>query len=388
MIWFAHRKVIYTTEHGRFEWTRPTREQGKNWKVWNWDNCTVSLAKPSPDRTLVVVRSSANKNSRYMGDRPVRIRFMLGFEVKEVLSGNKPVVEKAGDGWDGPRDRYVIQLRGRPSVESPVSDGYWIWVYDDDTSGKEVLERLLMGITSPLGSDDGGVVDGTHPSGSVFKVNDASGAGEIIPVIYQPAVDSLKNFVREVHCKRTEAGDEIEVTLIFENEHLQRTQGADKAYRFARKDLFFGREKDVESFRIRLDERGRPSHFIFPGIYSKLYDGSGGLVERDMQSDDVHGDAGKRDAAPLRPIKHCFLNRDHPIVFVNTSNHAMAEDDANNRLWKWEYVPWEEDGTLEFGRHSRREVEAMFPPPPFRGIPKLIIFDIGNRLWRRIKRLK
>ena len=46
------------------------------------------------------------------------------------------------------------------------------------------------------------------------------------------------------------------------------------------------------------------------------------------------------------------------MVFVNTSNHAMAEHDANHELWKWEYVPglmdylnrWMKDLSIQYFR--------------------------------------
>jgi hypothetical protein len=42
----------------------------------------------------------------------------------------------------------------------------------------------------------------------------------MIPVIYQPAIDSWKNFVREIHCHRVDS-NEFEVTILFNNEHLR-----------------------------------------------------------------------------------------------------------------------------------------------------------------------
>jgi hypothetical protein len=47
---------------------------------------------------------------------------------------------------------------------------------------------------------------------------------DFVPIIYQPAVDSLKNFVREVHCAkiiRRDSSVDIEVSLVFNNEELR-----------------------------------------------------------------------------------------------------------------------------------------------------------------------
>jgi hypothetical protein len=34
-------------------------------------------------------------------------------------------------------------------------------------------------------------------------------------------------------------------------------------------------------------------------------------------------------------VKYYFMDWNHPVVFFNTSNHAMAEHDTNDRVWKW-----------------------------------------------------
>jgi hypothetical protein len=52
----------------------------------------------------------------------------------------------------------------------------------------------------------------------------------------------------------------------------------------------------------------------------------------------------------------------HPIIFINTSNHAMSEHDTNHRLWKWEYIAWQKDGPIEFGERSREEIDNSFKP--------------------------
>jgi len=61
-----------------------------------------------------------------------------------------------------------------------------------------------------------------------------------------------------------------------------------------------------------------------------------------------------------RPISHYFMDYQHPIVFVNTSNHAMAEHDANPRLWKWEYVPGIEDCPVTLGSMTRKQIDDYF----------------------------
>jgi hypothetical protein len=50
----------------------------------------------------------------------------------------------------------------------------------------------------------------------------------------------------------------------------------------------------------------------------------------------------------------------HPVIFVNTSNHALAPHDNNHDLWKWEYVPWIEKIPINLGIKTRQETEEFF----------------------------
>ena len=50
----------------------------------DWDHCTIRLARTLKNELITVVRSKTNKNSRYMGNKPVELRFMLGFDVSRV----------------------------------------------------------------------------------------------------------------------------------------------------------------------------------------------------------------------------------------------------------------------------------------------------------------
>ena len=59
-------------------------------------------------------------------------------------------------------------------------------------------------------------------------------------------------------------------------------------------------------------------------------------------------------------VKYNFQDTNHPVIFVNTSNHALAPHDNNHDLWKWEYVPWSEKIPIKSGSKSRQEVESFF----------------------------
>ena len=171
----------------------------------------------------------------------------------------------------------------------------------------------------------------------------------IIPAIYQPAIDSWKNFLREVHCHQHGA-NELEVTLLFNNEELRKHALANRLYEWLR-SVLWKRTIDVETFRIIMDKRV-PENFRFEGIYSG---------ESDIQEDDVHGAKPYlNENVPAHKIKYYFSNERHPIVFINTSNHAMSEHDTNHQLWKWEYTGWEKDTSIVTGKKSRKQIERSF----------------------------
>ena len=131
---------------------------------------------------------------------------------------------------------------------------------------------------------------------------------KIIPVIYQPAIDSWKNFVREIHCYRVN-NDELEVTILFNNEHLREHAILNPVYEWLR-SLFYGRIIDIETFRIILAEKV-PENFEFKGIYS---------LDNNVEEDEIHGDKPNSfGKVPMDKIKYYFASTYHPIVFINTS---------------------------------------------------------------------
>jgi hypothetical protein len=97
-----------------------------------------------------------------------------------------------------------------------------------------------------------------------------------------------------------------------------------------------------------------PENFEFKGIYS---------VDNNVEEDEIHGDKpNSYGKVPIHKIKYYFVSTYHPIVFVNTANHAMAEYDTNHAIWKWEYVCWEKDSPVVFGNKSREEINKSFRP--------------------------
>jgi hypothetical protein len=332
-VWFSHREKIYEVENGEFRCTDKK-------KVWNWDHCTISLARGYKDNQLIgVVRSSSNTNSKYMGDIPVNVRYMLGFAIKTV---SEPKIEKASE-WGGSGDRSILQL----------SPDHWIWDWAEEGANvkKSHIYELYEDISKELANQ-------TIASDNIFKV-DVETKPDIVPVIYQPAVDSLKNFVREIHCarlpeERKDGSYVIEVTLIFNNEELRKHsyEGFLNPIYEKIRNVLHGRIMDIESFKMVINPNTDDISLIFKGIYSDYPNKS-----HTIKDDNIHGDT--KDV-PDRSVRYYLQDKKHPVIFINTSNHAMAEDDNNRRLWKWEYIPWVKDKPVIFGDKCRKDIDQKF----------------------------
>lgn len=333
--WFSHREEKWHVEKETFSWTREKQ-------VWDWDSCTIGLVRTTSDNKLkIVVRSKTESYSEYMGEKNVTLRFMLGFDVTKVSEPqSEPYVARKykPEKKEGPKERWVFQL----------DDDHWIWQWapkEGDLHSSPVyrlFERVRDEISSP-----------SLTGHNIFEVDVESQGDKYIPVIYQPAVDALKNFVREIHCAELPSTQdeyqEIEVSIIFNNEQLRDHAIANEFYERFRL-FFWGRTLDIETFRILVPKEINDKKFVFKLIYSD---------DAQLNVDDKHGDP---PIAPKRRIKYFFVNQNHPVVFVNTSNHAMAEHDTNDRLWKWEYIPWAADAPIKLGNKTRKKINREFKP--------------------------
>jgi hypothetical protein len=323
-----------------FHWTDSS-------ELWDWDNCSVAAVKISENKTRIVIRSSHNVRSNYRKKR-VKLKYMLGFDVTKIHipkseKYHQPPKHNVKNKVYGPlRERWVFQ----------IDNDYWIWQWAEDRKTLEesevykLYEMLIKVQSTPYSGKK-----------SIFK--DTARKEEdnpnytIIPVIYQPAIDSWKNFVREIHCHIV-SSYELEVTILFNNENLREHATLNPIYEWFR-SWFYGRVIDVETFRIILIEK-IPENFELKGIYSG---------DNDLEQDDIHGD--KPDSygkVPLHKIKYYFVSTSHPIVFINTANHAMSEHDTNHSIWKWEYTCWEKDSPIIYGQKSREKIDKSFRPIP------------------------
>lgn len=336
-IWYSVREKVWDTSSGKLKWT------GKS-QVWDWDKCTVGLARSSDDTLKLIVRSNNLKHSGYMG-KDVNLRYMMGFDVtniKEPVKDTYIARNYSNDPQDriGPKDRWVLEL----------NDEHWIWHWTDaeNNSGISAIHEIYRQISNEL---DNQQLNGDN----IFDASIDDLPDEIIPVIYQPAVDSLRNFVREVYIHKNNlanGGQEAEITLLFETEELRKNSFrgiVNSVYEIFRR-LRYGRTMDIETFKLHIPKDTANMEFTFENIYSNTH----GLAE-----DSIHGD---RPQAPRRNVKYYLGNHSHPVVFINTSNHAMAELDCNHEMWKWEYIPWLKDSPVKLGDMSRIDIEKGFKP--------------------------
>ena len=392
LVWFSHLEkeyqVVYIGPKKLFQWkeTEPP-------KIWDWDNCTVSRAKVLSDgKVRIVIRSKTNRNSDYMGRIPVELRYMLGIDIASI---SEPYSEPY-DLASSKRQKLPVSAKkiSHKRLVCKLDEKYWIWQWtkkDIDIKSSQVY-RLYEDIKGFLeearimkNSNSDQITNDSNKG--IFKVylDERVEVNDIVPVIYQPAIDSLKNFLREVHCVKLVGHDSsvnVEVSLLFNNEELRQHKYLNKIYTKIRL-ILYGRTQDVETFKIHLtknkddesqkgmtndnmmneednaksgnkeinkNKRNSNNYFTFEGIYSGQYD---------IEYDTIHLD---KPPPPKRNIEYYFLNHYHPIVFVNTANHAMSEHDNNHDIWKWEYIPWVKKAPIKFGLKSRKAIELRFTP--------------------------
>jgi len=348
-VWFSHKEdYLDAPKDCKPNWTQ-------NLKTWDFDNCTVSAQRKSNDTINVIIRSINENIKSKITNKNRRVRFFYRFE---ILDFPKPFEDKYDDPPKNRNDsskqtesksRWVLNLT-RTDEEDDDKKNCQIWQWRDD-GGKSAIQDIwdLLDKAKNDASQENRVIESAI---EIMPSVPSDNTRKVLPIIYQPAMDTMKNFIRQIHihnCKEKE--NEYEVTIVFNNEELRKHVLLNDFYEGLREHLF-GRTKDVETFRIILVDKV-PENFAFTGIYS---DG------KDLIEDDVHGDKQwwwHFGRIKKRPIKSYYSTKLHPKIFVNTSNHAMAGRDSNPRLWKWEYLTWEEGekNPIIIGELSREDVE-------------------------------
>ena len=342
LFWFSQEEPNWSSivKDGR----RIFKQNG--YKLHDWENCSVNTFPTDGGKVRVNVRKKNIQYSNYM-KKNIEIRFLYSFEISSI---HEPVIEKyeqtssnnnnnSSRNDSGQEARWAIHLKKEGNEHQERRNcSIWQWASQGDIRQSEVF-RLFEDIDNKFRSP--------HHNMNIDDVQSDT-CDQVMPLIIQPSTDGWKNFVRQVHCAK-KSDSEYEFTLVFNDEHLRENRVLESFYRFLRPYLY-GRLTDIESFKLILEEKSA-SYFIFPGIYSG---------KNNITKDSIHGDKEWFfQKAPRRRVKYHYSNKIHPIVFMNTANHALGEEDNNGTLWKWEYDACAHDSPIVHGNKSRKEIEDL-----------------------------
>ncbi|MCH9659126.1 hypothetical protein K0U27_10665 [archaeon] len=279
-------------------------------KEWSYADCKVQVIGMNDDKARIIVRRKKSGYSSFMKSN-FEVNLMMGFvasNVRRVTTDGKDTISFDVEQSKDKRYRELKDVKIWSDNEHETEDKY-----------NEILQKR--------GSDSGSkIIESDHLERS----------NSVVPVIYQPKVDAWENFLREIHVHQKDDSS-FEMTLIFQDETLRKHGILNGIYRYIRL-LKYKRTMDIETFSFK------DNQFYFGDIYS----GDSNLFE-----DTIHNEMDI-------PAKYYFQDTNHPVIFVNTSNHALAPHDNNHDLWKWEYVPWSGTIPIKSGTKSRDEIERSF----------------------------
>jgi len=339
-LWFTHTEHIWKSEI--HDW-KPDFIWTDGLEKWTWDNCSVSAQKISNESIRIIIRSIGKVKTRISKNstQESEITFSYNFDVTEipdiiteddfVITPNEYQKEPSQK-----KSRRVLKLvKTNESDSNKNKCEIWEWTSE---SGLNKIKQMLDEIknTSPTKIEPMPVfpIDNIH---------------SFYPIIYQPAIDTAKNFLRQIHIYKKK-DNLFEVSLVFNNEELRQNKFLNSLYEDLRK-VIYGRTKDIETFQVVVED-SIPTKFIFEGIYSE---------DKTILHDTTHGDKKhwwNFGIIPKRNIDLYYVSTRFPKIFVNTSNHALSGRDNNRNLWKWEYVTWGENLPIGVGNKSRKRIEC------------------------------
>lgn len=340
LVWFSHAGAEYEVREINNRKVVEFEEK----KTFDWDNCNIRISRSPVKKLRMFIRGHQHKYSEY-NKKIVRPTFLLIIDVDSISALYEEPYQIGSDR----NDLKSLQSKTFPRYVFRIDD-YWIWEWKKKYGG--IKESNVYNIYEQIQAFLDDAMDPKEGTDNIIVEALPHVERGVLPAIYQPAIDKLENFVREIHCSKKHDAHEssiIEVSIMFNNEQLRRHRIVNGLYERFRL-FFYGRKIDVETFCISLStEKFSDNYFTFKGIYS----GFSGIVE-----DNVHGD--HNSPPPRRDVSSYFMDHLHPVVFINTSNHAMSEMDNNLTLWKWEYQPFEEKSPVIFGIKSRKEIDNQF----------------------------
>ncbi len=100
----------------------------------------------------------------------------------------------------------------REKESNPKKQNCWIWQWDDgqNTEIKEIHEMLQEKLSNNYQAEDDVEIfeDNEVDQKAIEKLG-------IVPIIYQPAIDSWDYFIRQIHCNKID-DNLYEITIIFQ----------------------------------------------------------------------------------------------------------------------------------------------------------------------------
>lgn len=276
-------------------------------KTWNYADCKVKVIGMADNKARIIVRRKKSGHSKFM-ESDFEVNLMMGF----VMSNMRKYTADC-------KDIIVFDLEQSNDRQHRKLKDVKIW-----SDNVHETEKLYNAILQERGNDS---------NTKIIESDHLERNNSLVPVIYQPKIDAWENFLREIHVHKKDDGS-FEMSLVFQDEILRKHGILDGIYRYIRL-LKYKRTMDIETFSFK------DNQFFFENIYS----GKSNLFE-----DTIHNEMDI-------PAKYYFQDTNHPVIFVNTSNHALAPHDNNHDLWKWEYVPWSDTIPIKLGTKTRDEVE-------------------------------
>ena len=272
-----------------------------------YEKCTIQVIGIVNNKTRIIVRRELSGKSTFT-ESDFTIKLMMGFiAIKSTKETENQIIFEIEQSND---------LEHRDLKDVRIS-----------SENKEDIESLLSeienGMKNPINATN--IIDPQY----------YEKYPKMMPVVYQPNIDAWKNILREIQVHTI--GNCHIVTLVFEDENLREHGVFDFIYRIYR-FFKYGRTVDIETFEIQDGE------FDFRKIYSG---------DHTLFKDSIH--ETKKVA-----IKYYFQDTNHPVVFVNTSNHALAEKDNNHDFWKREYVAWSKEVPVIYGEKTRKDTEKPY----------------------------
>src|SRR5215210_9271683 len=80
LFWFSHKINRYEKK-----FLKNSVKRTKEKIILDWDNCTINIVdRLANGKTRLVIRTNTNRNSHYMGDKPVVLRYMLDIDVQDI----------------------------------------------------------------------------------------------------------------------------------------------------------------------------------------------------------------------------------------------------------------------------------------------------------------